>query len=164
MAILSFQCGPGGLENNPATTSTSGACTPAERTSPTARCGSSPTPPIPSCPPCPPGPAGNPCRCRIDFARAPHRAFSDASRCGAWVLPEIRNGFAWGWGGSAPKPFSHTPSTYGSTYGPFGITAIRAAGPYSAKLSATAASTLAAGVTWHSRRISALRPSVTTFT
>src|SRR5262245_32765937 len=57
----------------------------------------------------------------------------------------------------------HAP-TYGNTYGPFGITATFAAGPYSASDSATAASTVAAGSTWHRRSVAAGRPSVTTFT
>ena len=41
----------------------------------------------------------------------------------------------------------HRPqlATYGNTYGPFGITATLAAGPYSASDSATACSTDAAG-------------------
>jgi hypothetical protein len=41
----------------------------------------------------------------------------------------------------------HGYATYGRTYGPFGITATRAAGPYSARLAATASSTLGAGST-----------------
>src|SRR5439155_5281666 len=58
---------------------------------------------------------------------------------------------------------AHAP-TYGNTYGPFGITATFAAGPYSASDSATAASTVAAGSTWHCRSVAAGRPSVTTLT
>src|SRR5206468_582347 len=54
--------------------------------------------------------------------------------------------------------------THGSTYGPFGITAMVASGPYSVRHSATAASTDAAGSTRQRRSVSGDRPSLTTFT
>ena len=44
--------------------------------------------------------------------------------------------------------FKGNYATYGSTYGPFGMTPTFAAGPYSARQSATARSTDAAGSTW----------------
>ena len=44
-----------------------------------------------------------------------------------------------------PSPPSH--ATYGNTYGPLGITATRACGPYSANDSATACSTVGTGST-----------------
>src|SRR5262245_39675989 len=58
--------------------------------------------------------------------------------------------------------FSLTRATHGNTYGPLGITAIVALGPYSARQSATACSTVGAGSTWHCRNVSGVRPSVMT--
>src|SRR5437868_3913672 len=58
----------------------------------------------------------------------------------------------------------HPAATAGRTYGPFGMTAMRASGPYSARESATACSTVGTDSTNRPFKISAERPSLTIFT
>ena len=64
----------------------------------------------------------------------------------------------------ASRPCKRLHATCASTYGPLGMTAIRAAGPYSASEAATAASTVVAGSTNRPARISGARPPLTTST
>src|SRR5262249_10114021 len=67
--------------------------------------------------------------------------------------------------GIGPLPqAAEPPERVGRTYGPLGMTATLASGPYSASESARADSTLAAGSTKHAVRTAAGRPSLTTLT